>query len=111
VLRTALTGTHALLTGEIVTDLNTLMEEHGFGGARELIEQKSRGELAELPEPIVEHWSREVERAFHALDDALARSRLPDEPIQRRRDRCLAPRTTPERLVMARIAPNREVGE
>jgi hypothetical protein len=60
--------------------LYTLMEEHGFGGARELIEQKSRGELAELPEPIVEHWSREVERAFHALDDALARSRLPDEP-------------------------------
>jgi predicted nucleotidyltransferase len=80
VLRTALTGTHALLSGEILTDLNTLMGEHGFGAARELIEQKARGELAQLPERMVAHWSSEIERAFDVLDGALARSRLPDEP-------------------------------
>jgi uncharacterized protein len=38
VLRTTLTGTHALLTREIETDVTLLLDEHGFGAARELVD-------------------------------------------------------------------------
>jgi predicted nucleotidyltransferase len=96
VLRTTLTGTHALLTGKIVTDLREHMDLYGFGAARALIEQKTRGELAELPEALAEQWRVEIQRAFTMLDDALRRSPLPDEPknakaidawlLQKRRD-------------------------
>src|SRR5581483_5535987 len=80
VLRTTLTGAHALATGEIVTDLNAHLDAFGFTGARELIDHKRRGELAELPDDVIQKWREEVGRAFAVLDEGLAKSPLPDEP-------------------------------
>ncbi len=80
VLRTTLTGTHALLTGEIETDVTLLIDAHGFSAARELVEAKRRGETSELPLEMAEHWRTTVVRAFEVLDSALERSPLPDEP-------------------------------
>ncbi|HEX4382757.1 MAG TPA: hypothetical protein VH083_07405 [Myxococcales bacterium] len=56
------------------------MDLFGFGAARELIEQKTRGELAELPETLSEHWRVEIQRAFKLLNEAVAKSPLPEEP-------------------------------
>lgn len=80
VLRTTLTGTHALLTGRIETDVTLLVDEHGFGAARALVEAKRRGERSELPPAMVEEWKVAIGRAFDVLDAALARSVLPEEP-------------------------------
>jgi predicted nucleotidyltransferase len=80
VLRTTLTGARVLKTRELVTDVTRLIDEYGFGAARELIEQKRRGELSELPEPMATRWKGEVQRAFGLLDTAVERSELPDEP-------------------------------
>jgi uncharacterized protein len=80
VLRTALTGTHALLTGEVETDLTALMDRYGFSEAGELVAWKRRGERSDLPEALSEHWRGQVERAFERLDSALERSVLPEEP-------------------------------
>lgn len=80
VLRTTLTGTHALLTGEVVTDVTRLLEPYGFGEAMELVVQKTRGEKSELPPAMVKRWAERVPRAFTLLDEALAASRLPEEP-------------------------------
>ena len=79
VLRTTLTGAHALRTGEIATDLSQHLDTFGFSEARELIEQKQRGELAELPDGLIERWRSQVGRAFELLDAALQSSALPDE--------------------------------
>ncbi|MBI5069074.1 MAG: nucleotidyltransferase domain-containing protein [Deltaproteobacteria bacterium] len=80
VLRTTLTGTHALLTGALETDVTLLLDEHGFSAARELVEAKRRGERSELPAEVAERWRKEVGRAFDVLDGALARSTLPEVP-------------------------------
>lgn len=80
VLRTTLTGTHALLTGEIETDVTLLLDAHGFGAARELVEAKRRGERAELGSEVAERWKASVGRAFDLLDSAIARSPLPEAP-------------------------------
>lgn len=80
VLRTALTGTHALLTSELVTDLTALMDLYGFGEAGELVAWKRKGERSELPEPLSEHWRGQVGRALERLDSACERSVLPVEP-------------------------------
>lgn len=79
VLRTTLTGAHALASGVIVPDLTRLLDEHRFAEARELVERKRAGERVALDAAMKERWRREVERAFTQLDDALARSPLPDE--------------------------------
>jgi predicted nucleotidyltransferase len=80
VLRTTLTGTHALLTGRIETDVTLLLDDHGLGAAAELVEAKRRGEHSELTADVAERWRKEVGRAFDVLDAALARSQLPEEP-------------------------------
>jgi len=80
VLRTALTGTHLLRTGELVTDLFALAEDHGFGHARELLEHKRVAERAPLPEATAQRWLSETARVFDLLDDALAHSVLPEQP-------------------------------
>jgi predicted nucleotidyltransferase len=80
VLRTTLTGTHALLTGVVETDVTLLLEEHGLSTARELVEAKRRGERSELPAELAERWRKDVGRAFEVLDGALARSALPEDP-------------------------------
>ena len=80
VLRTALTGAHALRTGRIVTDLRELHDEHGFAEARELIEAKRAGEAKKLSVEASARWGAEVKRAFTALEAAYQASTLPAEP-------------------------------
>ncbi len=80
VLRTTLTGAHALTTGEVVTDLTQLMDAYGLGEARALIEQKTRGEKIELPDALAAEWKARAGKAFEHLDAALGSSVLPDEP-------------------------------
>ncbi|PTL78430.1 DNA polymerase beta superfamily protein [Vitiosangium sp. GDMCC 1.1324] len=80
VLRTTLTGTHALLTSEVVMDLTALMDRYGFGEAGELVAWKRRGERSDLPEALSEHWRGQVGRAFERLDSACERSVLPEDP-------------------------------
>ncbi len=80
VIRTALTGAHALRTGEIVTDLRELCAPHGIPAARELIEQKRAGEKSRLTAEQADTWAKEVERAFATLKDAYERSILPADP-------------------------------
>jgi len=80
VLRTTLTGTHALLTGEVQTDLTALMDRYGFAEAGELVAWKRRGERSELSEPLSERWRGQVGRAFERLDAAREQSVLPEEP-------------------------------
>jgi predicted nucleotidyltransferase len=80
VLRTTLTGTHGLLTGEIVTDVNALLDEYGFAEARELIEAKRAGERVVLASDRLAHWRAELTRAHAALRSAGERSCLPEEP-------------------------------
>ncbi len=80
VLRTALTGAHALRCGEIVTDLNDLVDDFGLGEARELIVAKRAGEVSRLSPEMSARWSARAREAFVALEAALASSPLPDEP-------------------------------
>lgn len=80
VLRTALTGTHALRTGEIVTDLGELCVPHGFPGAADLIATKRKGELVKLEPADSARWLTEADRAIAGLRAAVADSVLPPEP-------------------------------
>jgi uncharacterized protein len=83
VLRTGLTGAHLLATGRLVTDLNALIDEHGFGGARELLAIKQTGERTPLPAEVAARWMGEARRVFDVLDAARDRSPLPEEPPNR----------------------------
>ncbi len=83
VLRTALTGSHLLRTGEMVADLTRLLDRYGFGHARELIEAKTRGERVELDAGERDRWLSEAERALGLLEPTLADSVLPEEPPNR----------------------------
>lgn len=80
VLRTTLTGTHALLTGEVVTDVTTLFARYGLDEALELVQQKKNGEKSDLPEALSVKWAARVESLFERLKDAEAKSVLPPEP-------------------------------
>ncbi|MFP2897062.1 DNA polymerase beta superfamily protein [Corallococcus sp. 4LFB] len=80
VLRTTLTGTHALRTGEVETDVTALLEPYGFGEAHALVERKRGGERIELTDALSEQWQQEVTRAFAVLEAADAASVLPLEP-------------------------------
>lgn len=80
VLRTALTGAHLLRTGEMVLDVNELLDEAGLGAARALVEAKRAGERTVLPESERARWLDEVDRAVASLDAAMEASVLPDEP-------------------------------
>ncbi|HEY3449062.1 MAG TPA: nucleotidyltransferase domain-containing protein [Myxococcales bacterium] len=79
VLRTTLTGTHLLLTGEMQTDVTKLMDVYGFALARELVESKKRGEKSELAPEVSERWKLWLDAAFQGLDQAMLRSPLPEE--------------------------------
>ena len=83
VLRTALTGTHLLLEGEVVTDVTQLLDTYGYGDAAELIEAKKAGELTRLDPPTKMRWIAELDRALSELDAAYASSPLPDEAPNR----------------------------
>ncbi len=78
VLRTTLTGTHALLEGAIVTDVNQLLARYGFNDASELIEQKRRGEKSELSPELSARWKARIPAALALLAEAEASSPLPE---------------------------------
>ncbi|AUX25786.1 hypothetical protein SOCEGT47_063380 [Sorangium cellulosum] len=80
VLRTALTGAHALRTGEIVTDVTALLDPYGFGAARELIEAKRAGEKTTLTPEAADRWAEQASRAFSTLEAAHDSAVLPAEP-------------------------------
>ncbi|MFO0599836.1 MAG: nucleotidyltransferase domain-containing protein [Myxococcaceae bacterium] len=80
VLRTLLTGTHALREGLVVTDLSVLAPKYELGDALELIEQKRRGEKSELPAALAQAWATRVDSVFALLARAEAESTLPAEP-------------------------------
>jgi predicted nucleotidyltransferase len=80
VLRTALTGTNLLSRGELVTDVTRLLDEHGYGEARELIEIKRAGERTPLEPAMAEAWRTRLDALFERLDAARDRSSLPEEP-------------------------------
>jgi predicted nucleotidyltransferase len=82
VLRTALTGRHALLTGELVADLAELCEPYGFAAARELIATKRKGERVKLDAPEGARWLAEADRAIAGLRAAIGESVLPAEPSE-----------------------------
>lgn len=79
VLRTALTGAHVLLTGELVPDLGAIAAGYGFARSQALIDAKRAGERCPLPEGDVVRWRGELLRALDVLEDARGRSILPDE--------------------------------
>jgi hypothetical protein len=83
VLRTALTGVHALLERRIVTDVTALGEAHGFAAVRELVDVKRAGERVPLPADASGRWRAEIARAFVLLDEARGRSPLPEEAPNR----------------------------
>lgn len=80
VLRTALTGAHALETGVIVTDLPRLAVEHGFPDVPQLAAATREGLTLTQPAAVRESWMLEAERAFALLDRAHGRSPLPVDP-------------------------------
>jgi uncharacterized protein len=80
VLRTALTGIHALRTSTIVTDLSELAEAHGVAGTSELIERKRAGERVALDGVVRDAWRDRLDALFVELDEARASSVLPEAP-------------------------------
>lgn len=80
VLRTALTGTHLLRTGELRVDLTTVADEYGYADVHSLIEAKRAGEQAELSKGQQEQWSARLDELFATLDSAVETSVLPPIP-------------------------------
>ena len=80
VLRTTLTGTHLLLTGELETDVTKLLTRYGLDDAMELVEQKRRGEKSDLPEAMSVKWAGRVDALFEGLLAAERKTQLPPEP-------------------------------
>jgi hypothetical protein len=83
VIRTALTGAHALRSGEVVNDVNELLGEYGFEEAEELLAIKRRAEREALPAEARDRWMTKIHRAFDVLDAAESASPLPIEPPNR----------------------------
>ncbi len=80
VLRTALTGTHLLRTGELEADVTRLLDTYGFGDARELVVAKRAGERTAADPALLDAWRPRLQVALKALDEALAATVLPEEP-------------------------------
>ena len=80
VLRTALTGTHLLRTGELRVDLTTIADEYGYADARELIEAKRAGERTVLAAGDRAAWLPRLDALFGLLDEARQTSSLPEQP-------------------------------
>jgi predicted nucleotidyltransferase len=84
VLRTALTGIHALEAGVIEADLTRLMDAYGIGGAAALIERKRAGERVSLEPALLDAWRPRVRALFERLDRARETSALPEDPPNER---------------------------
>jgi hypothetical protein len=81
VLRTALTGAHLLSRREMITDLSLLIDEHGMGEVRSLIDAKRAGERTPLSDAELTRWTPHIVKAFEILDRAHETSPLPVEPV------------------------------
>jgi hypothetical protein len=86
VVRTSMTGIHALRTGEVVTDVTQLVDEYAVTGVSDLIEQKRRGEKSELPDALATEWRTRVEGFFLRLDTSMTEAVLPAEPTPKAAD-------------------------
>ena len=80
VLRTAVTGTHLLRSGEVVADLSLLCDEYGLSDARRLIEAKRAGEKTPLSTAERDAWLKRIGAVLEGLDAAARSSPLPAEP-------------------------------
>lgn len=80
VMRTALSGTHLLETGVLITDLGELIDERGVPEIGALIERKRAGERTPLEQGERERWRARVDGLLEQLDVARERSLLPEEP-------------------------------
>lgn len=79
VVRTTLTGTHLLATGELETDVTKLAAPFGLTDVLSLVEAKTKGEKAPLPPELSTTWRGRTEALFTKLDEAKERSPLPAE--------------------------------
>lgn len=79
VVRTTLTGTHLLLTGELETDVTKLVEPYGVADVMALVEAKTKGEKAPLPAELSTLWRERTKALFTKLDEAKDQSALPLE--------------------------------
>lgn len=81
--RVAFTGAHLLLHGELVTDVRVLAPRFGVTErVAALIERKSAAEQAVLGDDEVSPFLDDVPRLFALLEDARARSVLPEAPAE-----------------------------
>jgi len=80
VVRTAVTGTHLLLTGELETDLRLLAPKYGLDDVETLIEAKRKGERIEANPDILKEWQPRLGEICSRLDRAKDESPLPEEP-------------------------------
>lgn len=80
VLRTALTGTHLLRTGELETDLLRLADAYELRDARALVDAKRAGEHTAADPALLESWRSRLDQALSRLDAARDRSVLPEAP-------------------------------
>lgn len=80
ILRTALTGTHLLRTGQVLLDLPLLLDLYGLREALTLVAHKKSGpEGVALSEYALSYWQKDVAlRALHLLTSAEVASTLPD---------------------------------
>lgn len=80
VLRTALTGTHMLRAGEVVTDVARLFPEYGFEEANALVAMKRAGERTKLSAKEAKRFRECLDRAMRMLEEARGKSILPETP-------------------------------
>lgn len=82
VFRTLLTGTHMLRTGEVVTDLPTLLPIYRLEEVRSLVKRKrTETERVEIEASEGDYWRTVMlPRAFALLEDAREESSLPADP-------------------------------
>jgi predicted nucleotidyltransferase len=79
VVRTTLTGTHLLRTGELETDVTRLAGPAGVDDVMPLVEAKTKGEKAPLPPALSELWRTRTRELFAKLEVARDESPLPLE--------------------------------
>jgi len=80
VLRTAMTGTHLLRTGELETDLRILAPRYGLEGVGTLIEAKRAGERVSADSAMLVEWEPKLKSILGGVDTARDTSPLPEEP-------------------------------
>lgn len=82
--RVALTGVHLLRTGEVRGDVLANAAEHGVGGVEELVAfKREHGEKTPVDPALDAEHRAAWPRLEAMLDEALAKSPLPDEPPNR----------------------------